>query len=143
MPGLARADVLIMLRAVAMLALDAITIPMTPQGKPTMRLGPVCRANGIVFDEADAHDALNDVHATIALFRLLRERAPAASPGEEVLARLARAHPRQIKRIVQLALGYAAGAGRCQLTVADVEAAERLAMGTAKRDPIGFLQARG
>lgn len=66
-----------------------------------------------------------------------------ASPGEEVIARLARAHPRQIKRIVQLALGYAAGAGRCQLTVADVEAAERLAVGTAKRDPIGFLQARG
>ncbi|MDP3600901.1 MAG: hypothetical protein Q8R85_07035 [Bosea sp. (in: a-proteobacteria)] len=76
MPGLARADVLIMLRAVAMLAPGAITIPMTPQGKPTMRLGPVCRANGISFREADAHDALNDVHATIALFRLLRERAP-------------------------------------------------------------------
>ena len=66
-----------------------------------------------------------------------------ASPGEEVIARLARAHPRQIKRIVQLALGYAAGAGRCHLGLADVEAAERLAMGPAKRDPIGFLQARG
>jgi exodeoxyribonuclease-1 len=76
MPGFARADVLIMLRAVAMLAPGAITIPVTPQGKPTMRLGPVCRANGIAFHEADAHDALNDVHATIALFRLLRERAP-------------------------------------------------------------------
>lgn len=76
MPGLARADVLIMLRAVAMLAPGAITIPVTPQGKPTMRLGPICRANGIAFDEADAHDALNDVHATIALFRLLRNRAP-------------------------------------------------------------------
>jgi len=76
MPGLARADVLIMLRAVAMLAPDTITIPVTPQGKPTMRLGPVCRANGIAFHEADAHDALNDVHATIALFRLLHNRAP-------------------------------------------------------------------
>ncbi|MFC5423071.1 hypothetical protein ACFPOB_26325 [Bosea eneae] len=77
MPGFQRADVLIMLRAVAMLAPDAITIPVTPHGKPTMQLGPVCRANGIAFAEADAHDALNDVHATIALFRLLRERAPA------------------------------------------------------------------
>lgn len=75
MPGYQRADVLIMLRAVALLAPDAVTIPVTPEGKPTMRLGPVCRANGIVFNEADAHDALNDVHATIALFRLLRERA--------------------------------------------------------------------
>lgn len=87
MPGFARADVLIMLRAVAMLAPDAITIPVTPQGKSTMRLGPVCRANRIVFDEADAHDALNDVHATIALFRLLRERAPAV-----IAAMMANAH---------------------------------------------------
>ncbi|WP_324132438.1 hypothetical protein [Bosea sp. (in: a-proteobacteria)] len=87
MPGFARADVLIMLRAVAMLAPDAITIPVTPQGKPTMRLGPVCRANGIAFDEADAHDALNDVHATIALFKLLRERAPTI-----IAAMMANAH---------------------------------------------------
>lgn len=87
MPGFARADVLIMLRAVAMLAPDAITIAVTPQGKSTMRLGQVCRANGIVFDEADAHDALNDVHATIALFRLLRERAPAV-----IAAMMANAH---------------------------------------------------
>ena len=84
MPGYQRADVLIMLRV---LAPSLVTIPMTPQGKPTLRLGPVCRANGIVLDEADAHDALNDVRATIALFRLLRERAPAI-----VAAMLANAH---------------------------------------------------
>jgi exodeoxyribonuclease-1 len=52
-----------------------------------MRLGPACRANGIAFDEADAHDALNDVHATIALFRLLRERAPTI-----IAAMMANAH---------------------------------------------------
>lgn len=86
-PGFARADVLIMLRAVAMLAPDTITIPVTPQGKPTMRLGPVCRANGIALHEANAHDALNDVHATIALFRLLRERAPTI-----IAAMMANAH---------------------------------------------------
>lgn len=66
-----------------------------------------------------------------------------AGPGEEVIARLACAHPRRIKRSVRLALGYAAGAGRSRLTVTDVEAAERLAVGPATRDPIGFLQARG
>jgi hypothetical protein len=66
-----------------------------------------------------------------------------AAPCEEVVARLARAHPRQIKRIVRLALGYAAGAGRSHLTATDVEAAERLAVGPATRGPIGFLQARG
>ena len=87
MPGYQRADVLIMLRALTMLAPDVVTIPITPEGKPTLRLGPVCRANGIVLDEADAHDALNDVQATIALFRVLRERAPAI-----VAAMLANAH---------------------------------------------------
>lgn len=87
MPGFARADVLIMLRAVAILAPGAITIPVTPEGKPTMRLSPVCRANGIAFREADAHDALNDVHATIALFSLLRERAPTI-----ITAMMANAH---------------------------------------------------
>ena len=71
MPGYQRADVLIMLRALTMLAPDVVTIPITPEGKPTLRLGPVCRANGIVLDEADAHDALNDVQATIALFSCL------------------------------------------------------------------------
>lgn len=75
-PGFQRADVLILLRAVAMLEPDAIRIPRTAEGKQTMRLGPVCRANGIALEDADAHDALNDVHATIALFKLLRERAP-------------------------------------------------------------------
>lgn len=87
MPGYERADVLIMLRAVAMLAPGAVTIPLCPEGKPRLRLGPVCRANGIVLDEADAHDALNDVHATISLFALLRERAPRI-----VAAMLANAH---------------------------------------------------
>lgn len=65
-----------------------------------------------------------------------------AAPGENVIARLARAHPRRIKRIMRLALGFAAGAGRCHLTVADVDAAERLAAGSRQREPIGFLKAR-
>ena len=34
------------------------------------------RANGIAFSELDAHDALGDVRGTIALLKLMRERAP-------------------------------------------------------------------
>lgn len=64
MPGFARADVLIMLRAVAMLTPGAITIPVTPAGRPSMRLGPVCRANGIAFEEADASSNLPPCHCT-------------------------------------------------------------------------------
>ena len=44
--------------------------------------------------------------------------------------------------VARIALGYAAAANRRYLTVADVEAADRLAAGGAKAGPIGFLQAR-
>lgn len=76
MTGEGRADVLNMLRAVAMLEPGAVIIPNDASGKPTMRLGDVCRVNGIALSEADAHDALADVRATRDLFGLLRERAP-------------------------------------------------------------------
>jgi exodeoxyribonuclease-1 len=75
--GGGRADVLNMLRAVAMLEPDAVVIPRDRCGKPSMRLGDVCRANSIALSEDDAHDALADVRATRDLFRLLREQAPA------------------------------------------------------------------
>lgn len=63
-------------------------------------------------------------------------------PSDEVISRLARANPRRITRVARLALGYAAAAGRRHLTVADVEAADRLAAGAAKAEPIGFMAAR-
>uniref|UniRef100_A0A9E8CSJ5 Exonuclease domain-containing protein n=1 Tax=Bosea sp. NBC_00436 TaxID=2969620 RepID=A0A9E8CSJ5_9HYPH len=75
-PGLKRADLLIMLRAAIMLEPGAITIPLDGNGKRSLKLGAVCRANGIPLAEDEAHDALFDARATLALFRLLRERAP-------------------------------------------------------------------
>lgn len=72
--GNRRADVLLMTRAVAALRPGAIRIP-EKDGRQVFRLGDICRANAIDLDEDAAHDALNDVRATIALFRLLRERA--------------------------------------------------------------------
>ncbi len=74
-PGNGRADVLVMARAIAALRPEAVTVPAV-DGKPSYRLGPLCRANGLDFAEAAAHDALADVRATLALMRLLRERAP-------------------------------------------------------------------
>ena len=76
MTGHGRADVLTMLRAVIMLEPEAIVVPRDATGKAVLKLGAVCRANGVGLAEADAHDALADVLATRALFRLLRERAP-------------------------------------------------------------------
>lgn len=73
--GFRRADVLPMLRTLAQIRPSAVTIPMV-DGKPSFRLGDLCRANGIGLAVHDAHDALNDVRATIALLRLMSERAP-------------------------------------------------------------------
>ncbi|AOG05565.1 hypothetical protein [Bosea sp. RAC05] len=73
--GFRRADVLPMVRTLAQIRPSAISIPKLG-GKPVYRLGEVCRANGIALGEDEAHDASNDVRATIALFRLMRQRAP-------------------------------------------------------------------
>lgn len=75
-PGLKRADVLVMLRGVRLLESGAITIPTGESGKPSLKLGDVCRANGIALHEDDAHDAMADARATLALFKHLREVAP-------------------------------------------------------------------
>lgn len=74
--GNRRADLLTMVRAVAMLEPAALTIPLGSTGKPSFKLGDICRANGIALSEEEAHDALADTRATLALFRHLREVAP-------------------------------------------------------------------
>lgn len=74
-PGNGRADILVMARAIAALQPDALTLPVI-DGKPSFKLGPLCRANGIDLAEDAAHDALHDVRATLALMKLLRARAP-------------------------------------------------------------------
>ncbi|MGN6095054.1 MAG: exonuclease domain-containing protein [Bosea sp. (in: a-proteobacteria)] len=74
--GHRRADLLTMVRAVAMLEPGAITVPLGATGKPSFRLGDVCRANGIALSEDEAHDAMADAKATLVLLRHLREVAP-------------------------------------------------------------------
>lgn len=74
--GNRRADLLTMVRAVALLEPAALTIPLGSTGKPSFKLGDICRANGIALSEDEAHDALADAKATLALFRHLRDVAP-------------------------------------------------------------------
>lgn len=64
------------------------------------------------------------------------------APDIDVLARLARANPRRIARIVRLAFAYAATAGRDHIVITDVDAAETLAGEGPGRAPIGFLAPR-
>lgn len=63
-----------------------------------------------------------------------------AQPDDAVVARLAGTNPRGIRRLVTLALGFAAQDGRHHLTVADVAAAEAITDKQGAREPIGFIR---
>ena len=72
--GNSRWDIIDMVRATFALRPEGIEWPLRDDGLPSFRLEDLTAANGI--SHADAHDALSDVHATIALARLVRERQP-------------------------------------------------------------------
>lgn len=76
MTGHGRLDVLTSLRAIVMVEPEAVVIPRDAAGKAVLKLGAVCRANGIALSEDDAHDALADVRGTRELFMLMLDRAP-------------------------------------------------------------------
>ncbi|NGO55484.1 exodeoxyribonuclease I [Allomesorhizobium camelthorni] len=73
--GNSRLDVLTLAAAVHAFAPEAMNWPINEKGKVSFKLDRLAPANG--FDHANAHDALADVHATIHLARLIRDRAPA------------------------------------------------------------------
>ena len=62
-------------QATAALAHNAMAVPISAKGKPTLCLDTLAPANG--FGHENAHDALADVEATIYMARLIRDRAPA------------------------------------------------------------------
>ena len=84
-------------------------------------------------------DDLRAITKLIAAAALEEARGAIEPPDDRVIARLARANPRRISRIVRLALGYAAAASRRHLTVGDVEAAEGLGQPAVEVQPMGFL----
>ncbi len=72
--GNSRWDIIDMLRACRALRPDGIEWPEREDGEPSFRLEELTRANGIAHEAA--HDALSDVHATIAMARLVKEKQP-------------------------------------------------------------------
>lgn len=72
--GRSRWDLLDVVRMTRALRPDDIKWPFSPDGKPTNRLELLSKLNGL--DHEHAHDALNDVGATIAVARLIRTRQP-------------------------------------------------------------------
>ncbi|QKZ06610.1 exodeoxyribonuclease I [Pseudomonas eucalypticola] len=71
--GNSRWDLIDVVRAAYALRPDGIVWPQV-DGRVSMKLELLTAANGI--DHGQAHDALSDVRATIALARLIRERQP-------------------------------------------------------------------
>ena len=71
--GNARSDVMRIAHAVSIYAPNNIIVPTDDQGRQTFRLERLAPANGYNHDEA--HEAMNDVEATIYIARLVRSRA--------------------------------------------------------------------
>lgn len=69
-----RWDLLDLVRMTRALRPEGILWPFAPDGKPTNRLEFLTKLNKL--DHEQAHDALNDVLATIAVTKLIRDKQP-------------------------------------------------------------------
>lgn len=72
--GRGRWDLLDVVRMTRALRPDGIQWPVTADGAPTNRLELITKLNGL--DHEHAHDALNDVLASIAVAQLIRDKQP-------------------------------------------------------------------
>jgi exodeoxyribonuclease-1 len=73
--GNMRADLMRMVQA-AFLHDPGKIKAVNPEGKQSFRLIDLCKANGVEMNEAKAHDALEDVRATVRLAKMLKQRCP-------------------------------------------------------------------
>jgi len=69
-----RWDILDVVRTAYALRPEGIQWPVNAEGKPSFKLTDLSAANGLLHESA--HDALSDVHATIALARLIKTAQP-------------------------------------------------------------------
>ncbi|MFZ1522657.1 MAG: exodeoxyribonuclease I [Candidatus Saccharimonadales bacterium] len=69
-----RLDIIHLARMTRALRPEGIKWPFSADGKPSNRLEEITKLNGI--SHQDAHDALSDVRATIALAKLIKQNAP-------------------------------------------------------------------
>ncbi|MGF6112419.1 exodeoxyribonuclease I [Pseudomonas frederiksbergensis] len=72
--GNSRWDLIDVVRAAYALRPDGLVWPTDDEGRVTLKLDRLTVANNI--DHGNAHEALSDVRATIALARLIREKQP-------------------------------------------------------------------
>ncbi len=72
-----RLDVMVLVKAVSLYMPDALKLDAVNEyGKPSLSLVNVARQNGVVLSDEDAHDAMNDIKATIGVAQVIRKAAP-------------------------------------------------------------------
>ena len=69
-----RWDLIDLVRATGALRRDGMQWPTNEEGLPAYNLGLMAQANGLEHDHA--HDALSDVHVTVALAKLIKTAQP-------------------------------------------------------------------
>lgn len=73
-----RSDILTLVRAAAVYMPGVLTLKNTNErGTISMSLGNVAQQNGVALSGEDAHDAMNDIKATIGVAKLIQKAAPA------------------------------------------------------------------
>jgi exodeoxyribonuclease-1 len=72
--GNSRWDIIDMVRACYALRPEGIEWPIDEQGIPSFKLENLTKANGL--EHSNAHDAMSDVYATIAIAKLIKEKQP-------------------------------------------------------------------
>lgn len=72
--GNSRWDIIDLVRATGALRRDGIVWPVNEEGLPTYRLEDMTHANGL--EHGQAHDALSDVRATVAVAKMIRTAQP-------------------------------------------------------------------
>jgi exodeoxyribonuclease-1 len=72
--GNSRWDIIDMVRLTRAVRPDGIEWPNHDDGRPSFKLEHLTEANGL--SHQDAHDALSDVHATIDVARLIKQKQP-------------------------------------------------------------------
>jgi len=110
--GNSRWDLIDVVRMCHALRPEGINWPTRADGAPSFRLEDLTAANGL--DHLDAHDALSDVRATIAMAKLIRTQNPRFYEYTYALRRKA-----EVKKRLQL------GSGEAVVHVASVYAAQQ------------------
>ncbi len=72
-----RADIMYMVETAALFMPGALKLDiLNYYGSPSMTLKNVARQNGVTLSDADAHDALNDIKATVGVAGVIKKAAP-------------------------------------------------------------------